>query len=73
MRIRLRHFGGEDVSVSTDFLLLALEMNPTTHCDNFENEPVTFAMNPASEDDTDLDITGISAFGFHSCYYLELC
>lgn len=72
MRIRLRHFGSKAFQFHKTFLL-TLEMNPTTHCDNFENELVTIVMTPACEDETDLDMTGISAFGFHSRYYLELC
>lgn len=47
-------------------------MNTTPHCDDFGDDAVALVMSPAREDDTDLDITGISAFGFHSCHFLEL-
>lgn len=48
-------------------------MITTPHCDDFGDDAVALVMSPArEEDDTDLDITGISAFGFHSCLALEL-
>lgn len=56
-----------------DSLFIALKMNPTPHGEHFGNDAVTIAMTPACEDDTDWDVTGISAFGFHSGHYLELC
>lgn len=47
-------------------------MNAALHCKQFENDAVTFAMTPACQNDTDFDITGISAFGFY-CHNLDLC
>lgn len=50
----------------------ALEMNPSLLCKHFGDDALIIAMTPAWEDDSDFDVTGISAFGFHSRHNLEL-